>query len=84
MKKLVECSEEGLEGLMGKIVTFFCANYIYAGELIGVNDTCVLLKNPCIVYETGPFNEKNWKDAQPLPKELYIMVGAIESFGEVK
>ena len=84
LAKAVEVSEEGLESLLGQTVTFFCAVYIYTGELIGVNATCVKLKNPKIVYETGPFNEKAWKDAQALPHELYLQVGMIEAFGVVK
>jgi hypothetical protein len=86
MKVLVEQVEkEGLESLLGKEVTFFCVNYIYAGKLVGVNSTCVKLENPKIVYETGAFTETNWKDAQKLPKQyFYIMLSAVESFGECK
>lgn len=86
MKVLVEQLEgEGLESLMGKECTFFCINYIYAGKLVGINVDCVKLENPKIVYETGTFTEKGWKDAQPLPhKYFYIARQAIESFGEMK
>ena len=70
--------------MMGEIVTLFCLNYIYTGKLIGVNSTCVLLDAPSIVYETGPFNTAQWKDAQALPNRLYVMTSAIESFGVVK
>ena len=88
MKKLVEVTEvqgEGLEKLMGERVTLFCANYIYTGMLIGVNASCVLLKDPGIVYETGAFAEKNWKDMQAIPKkEWYVMIQSIESFGLLK
>jgi hypothetical protein len=86
MKVLVEQVEkEGLESLLGKEVTFFCVNYIYAGKLVGVNSTCVKLENPKIVYETGAFSEKEWKDAQALPKQyFYIQLSAVESFGECK
>lgn len=87
MKKLVTVSEvenEGFMALMGKRITIFSLNYIYTGDLIGVNDTCVLLENPAIVYETGPFNTKDWKDAQKLPNNLYVQMACIESFGEVK
>ena len=87
MKKVVnvvEVEEEGLISLLGKRVTFFCLNYIYTGDLTGVNDTCVLLENPSIVYETGPFNTKDWKDAQALPNSLYLSVNCIESYGEIK
>ena len=62
----------------------FCLNYIYTGKLAGVNETCVLLEDAAIVYETGAFNEKNWKDAQSLPKPVYVMLRCIESFMELK
>ncbi len=84
MKKLVKVEEiegEGLLALIGKTVTLFCLNYIYTGELIGVNDQCVLLKDAYIVYETGAFSDSNWKDAQKLAKEFYVSISAIESFG---
>jgi hypothetical protein len=85
MKKIVEDVQgEGLVKLLGERVTLFCLNYIYTGTLVGVNDTCVLLTDPAIVYETGPFTEAKWKDAQALPHEIYVMIGAIESFGRVK
>ncbi len=87
MKKLVQVQEvegEGLIGLMGKRVTLFCVNYIYTGDLTGVNDTCVCLSNPAVVYETGSFSDKNWKDAQSLPNDLYVNTSAIESFTVLK
>lgn len=85
MKKIVqEVSGEGLEKLLGERVTLFCANYIYTGTLTGVNETCVLLTDAAIVYETGPLQDKPWKDAQALPHEWYVKRGAIESFGKLK
>ena len=85
MRKIVEeVSGEGLEKLMGETVTLFCLNYIYTGKLVGVNETCVLLDNAKIVYETGPLTDKKWKDAQELPNQWYVQIGAIESFGMLK
>lgn len=87
MKKLVSVTEvdgEGLPILMGETVTLFCANYIYTGKLVGVNDHFVKLENPSIVYETGPYTEKNWKDAQKLPNDWYVRTSFIESFGILK
>lgn len=79
---VVEVPNEGLVALLGKEVMVFCANYIYAGTLDGVNSTCIKLTNAKIVYETGPFTSKGYKDAQALPGgEWYIQTGAIESFG---
>lgn len=86
MRKIVEeISGEGLDKLLGKRVTFFCLNYIYAGDLVGVNDDCVLLKNAEIVYETGPLESAKWKDAQKLPgDDWYVQRLAIESYGVMK
>ena len=84
MKKIVEVSDEGLEGLMGETVTLFCMNYFYTGELIGVNATCVKLGSPKIVYDTGEWSSKEWSDAQSLPGDLYVQTSSIESFVVMK
>lgn len=85
MKRIVEDVQgEGLEKLLGDRVTLFCGNYIYTGKLAGVNESCVLLTEPSVVYETGSFTEKNWTDAQPLPGPWYVMTRWIESFGVLK
>ena len=81
----VEVSGEGFEALLGKKVTLFCLNYIYTGKLVGVNQTCVKLEDPAIVYSTGDFSQKNYSDVQALgTKELYVQTGCIESFGILK
>ena len=79
-----DIEEEGFLALLGKQITCFGAVYIYTGKLVGVNKTCIKLENPKIVYETGSFSEKNWKDAQALPNEIYIQTAMIEAFGIVK
>lgn len=88
MKKLVnvvETGESALESLMGERITLFCLNYIYAGKLIGVNETSILLEDPSIVYETGPFSDEKYKDEQKLNvKEFFIATNCIESFGVLK
>ena len=85
MKKIVEeVSGEGLEKLLGERVTFFCANYIYTGKLTGISNNCVLLEDAGIVYETGAFGEKSWKDNQLLPHPCYVMLQSIESFMVLK
>ncbi len=86
MKKIVEQVDgEGLEALLGERITLFCANYIYTGTLTGVNETCVLLADAAVVYETGPFGDASWKDAQKIPSAIwYVQTSAIESFGKLK
>ena len=85
MKKLIEeVNGEGMDKLIGERVTLFCMNYIYTGKLSGVNETCVLLTDAAIVYETGELNSSDWKDAQPLPNDWYIQISSVESFGILK
>ncbi len=87
MKKtvqVIEVENEGFMALLDEVITIFCLNYIYTGKLIGISSTCVLLENPSIVYETGDFSAKGWKDVQKLPNQIYIQTGCIESFGIVK
>ena len=85
MRKLIEQVEgEGLDALIGERITLFCANYIYTGKLVGVNDTCILLHDAAVVYETGPFSDGAWKDAQKLPNDLYVTKSSIESYTVLK
>ena len=87
MKKLVKVEEvegEGLVGLMGQRVTLMCSSYFYTGVLVGVNDTFVKLSEASVVFETGPYNTKDWKDSQRLPNDWYVMTHQIESFGILK
>jgi hydroxyacyl-ACP dehydratase HTD2-like protein with hotdog domain len=83
MKKIVEVTEvagEGLVALLGQRVTLFCLNYIYTGKLAGVNETCCILEDAAIVYETGAFSDPKWKDVQALPHPVYVMLRCVESF----
>jgi len=85
MKKLIEeVSQEGLDKLIGERITLFCMNYIYTGKLSGVNETCVLLTDAYIVYETGDLTDTSWKDAQPLQHDWYVQISSVESFGLLK
>ena len=85
MKKLVEVTEvdgEGLDKLLGENVLLMCANYFYAGKLIGVNEDFVLLGEPSIVYETGAWSVTNYADAQRMHvSEWYVRRDAVESYG---
>ena len=85
MKKKIKVQEvdgEGLVGLLEENVLVFCINYIYTGRLTGVNEDCIQLSDAGIVYETGKFTDKDFKDVQALPNEVYIQKCAIESFGK--
>jgi hypothetical protein len=82
--KVEEVEGSGLMSLLGEKVILLCANYFYAGVLKGVNDEFVLLEDSSIVYETGPWGDKAWKDAQMLGPEHFVMKSAIESFGRGK
>lgn len=85
MKKIVtvtEVQDEGLDGLLGEKVLLMCMNYHYAGTLEGVNDTFVKLaaENASVVYETGPWHLRSWKDAQQTGQAIYVQRSAIEAF----
>lgn len=85
MKKIIQVVEEeneGLVSLLGKRVLIMSAGYFYEGELEGVNDTCIKLKDPKIVYSTGDWSDKAYSDVQPMHADSwYISIGLIESFG---
>jgi hypothetical protein len=84
MKIIVDSKVEGLVSLLGERVILFCANYFYTGKLSGVNKLTVKLDDPQIVYETGPFSDKQWKDAQSMHvPELYVRIPMIESFCKI-
>jgi len=85
MKKIVSVTEvdgEGLSALLGENVLLMCGSYFYAGTLTGVNDTCVLLENPKVVFDTGAYSAKDWASAESLPGSWYVQTAAIESFGK--
>lgn len=84
MKRIIESSDEqaGLEALLGEKVLLLCANYFYAGKLVGVNKSCVELESPAIVCETWAWDSESYADAQQLPAEKwYVQLNAIESYG---
>ena len=85
MKVIIENDEkEGLESLLGKQVLLMCAVYFYTGKLVGVNETCVKLENPSIIYDTGPWSDQKWQDVQSMHvKWHYVKTDMIESFGEI-
>lgn len=71
--------------LKDKYVIAMCANYIYCGTLEDVTIDRVTLLDPSIVYETGPWDAKGWKDAQRLPtNRVHIERSAVESLFEVQ
>jgi hypothetical protein len=75
-----------LESYVGKTVTLFCANYIYTGTLVSVNDFNLTLDgtDAAIVYETGELTAKAFKDAQALGGDWNVVRSAIEGFGAGK
>lgn len=82
LKEVIEVENSGLMSLLGKDVLICTAGYFYKGTLTGVNDTCVELTNPSIVYETGPWSDKVYKNEQKLHTDIwFVSTGLIESFG---
>lgn len=79
--EVIEVENEGFISLLGQQVEIRCNVYIYAGTLVGVNQSCVKLDNAAIVYETGPHNDSKYKDAQKIGDSQYVSMNLIESFG---
>lgn len=71
-----------LDDLIGRKYAFWCARYIYFGEVKAVNSTWVTLKKAGIVYETGELNSKTPTDLQEAPKDIQVLWSGVESFME--
>lgn len=86
MIRIVESEEMvGLVALLGERVLLLCMNYFYEGKLVSVNETCVELKDPSIVYETGEWSDKKYKDTQKFQFDrIFVQRCAIEAFGVSK
>jgi len=82
VKRIVESSEvSGFESALGESVIILCGVYHYAGIVAGVNEDHIELSDPKLVYETGEWTTKEWKDAQPLPSPWRVMLQGIEAWG---
>jgi hypothetical protein len=88
MKRIVQVQEiegDGLEALLGKKVTIWCLNYIYAGTLTRVNKEDIILTEPKLVYDTGKLTEAGFTTVENLPaKEWRVRTSCIESYGEME
>ena len=85
MKKVIyKDTTKGLQKLLGEYVTLYCLSFIYAGNLIGVNEQDVLLQNASIVYETGAHADKKWSVSEKFPGDWYVRISKIESYGVFK
>jgi hypothetical protein len=81
--EVVEVEAEGFFALMGKRITMYALDgFIYTGDLVGVNDSFIKLSMAAQVFETGPFGDKTWKDAQKFPGDgiVYIPSSAYGPF----
>jgi hypothetical protein len=71
--------ENNFENYINERITLFCANYIYSGRLSKISNGWLTLAEAGIVYETGPFESKEWQDYQALPHPIHINVNSVES-----
>jgi hypothetical protein len=85
MRRIVEEETEGeFDAMLGKSICLLCMNYIYTGILKGVNETHVELDDPKLVYETGNWNDSEWKHAQSLSSPWRVRIDSVESWGAGK
>lgn len=80
--RAIKVEGEGLEALIGKRVLVMCVGYFYHGTLVSVNSEFLKLDDCAIVYETGAWSDKAFKDAQLIGDGHYVMTQAIESLRE--
>lgn len=83
MKKLVvEDDTEGLMALLGEPIMILCMGYFYWGRLTGVNDTCVKLEDPRIVFDAGDWTKNGYDAFEKMSTDCwYVCHTQIESFG---
>ena len=82
MKRLVEeVEDDGFTPFTGKRITLLCMNYFYTGKLVAVNKDFVELSDAAIIYETGEWTAKKWKDAQSLPGNVRVRIATVEAYG---
>jgi len=82
--QVIEVAGEGLMSFLEKPIMLMTPNFIYSGTLVGVNDEFVKLSDAGIVFETGAFSNKNYKDFQKFDADHYVMKASIISFGAGK
>jgi hypothetical protein len=70
----------GLAGAVGTRVILLCLNYFYSGKLESLSAEEASLSDPSIVYETGPWTDSTWKDAQKLCRPVGVSRACIESW----
>ena len=74
--------EQGFSSLIGEVITVYCCRHIYHGKLIEEGESYIKLEDPSIVYETGSYNETEFKDKQSLcVKTWNISKVSVEGFG---
>ena len=77
-------TRQHLQHMVGREVYVCCTGYAYAGVLETVGVRSITIREPSIVYETGPWTSTKWHDAQRLPTaRAVVMVAQIESIFEV-
>lgn len=88
MKKIVTVTEvdgEGLEAFLGKRIFIIAQSYFYAGDLSGINSSCVLLENAVFILESGDFAKKGFEYSEKIPGgKCYVQKSSIEAFFESK
>lgn len=86
VEKVTEMASElveepgGWEAAHGKRILVHATNYNYSGILSGVNSICVELTDASVVFETGPYTDKKFKDAQKTPRPITLFTNSVECF----
>lgn len=77
-------TKQHLQHMLNREIYVCCTGYAYAGVLETAGARSITIRAPSIVYETGPWDEKVWRDAQRLPTaRAVVMLSQVESIFEV-
>lgn len=75
----------GLESLIGNRVLVKTTGYFYEGLLSAMNEKVIELKDPKIIYDTGPWADDGYEIEEKLQlkssNNWFVNVDHIESFG---
>jgi hypothetical protein len=73
----------GVAQYIGQKIILKCMNYFYFGEILSVDAFSAKVKDCAVVFETGPFTDKDLKDAQKMGCDFNVALQSIEAYGPI-
>jgi len=82
--KAVKSTGVGVARYIGQPIILKCMNYFYYGTVVEVDAFCAVIEDCYAVFETGAFDDPNFKDAQRVGDRFNVALQSIEAFGPSK